>query len=114
MLADLRRRPLDPPGGGVAAATEVVYMDAPTVRDEAINDISRQRKQISLYSDVKTPLVSRERRRELLALCGELKALSGGAAACADALDFLGYRRCCMDPAIRPFFPHKGRMCGLA
>jgi regulator of RNase E activity RraA len=89
-------------------------MGAPTVRDSSVEDVSRQRKQISLYSDVKTPLVSRERRRELLALCDELKALTGGAAACADALDFLGYRRCSMDATIRPFFPDKGRMCGLA
>src|SRR5918996_1518443 len=73
-----------------------------------------QRRQTSLYPDVKTQYLSRDQKLELLTICDELKALSGGSAACADALDFLGYRRTAMDPAIKPYFPDKGRMCGLA
>jgi regulator of RNase E activity RraA len=87
-------------------------MESPTV--SSVGDVARQRKQISLYSNVETPLIPREQRLELLAVCDELKALTGGAAACCDALDALGYRRCSMDGTIRPFFPDKGRMCGLA
>jgi 4-hydroxy-4-methyl-2-oxoglutarate aldolase len=73
-----------------------------------------QRKQVSIYPEVQTQNVSRQRKAELLAMCDEFKALTGGSAACADALDFLGYRRASMGPEIKPFFPDKGRMCGLA
>ncbi len=72
------------------------------------------KKQVSLYPEVKSQEVTPQRKRELLALCEQIKALGGGSAACSDALDALGFRRSTMDAEISPYFPDKGRMCGLA
>jgi len=71
-------------------------------------------RQISLYPETKTQNVSKEQKAELLDICGQLLKLTGGAAACSDILDFKGFRHCGMDSRISPFFPEKGRMCGLA
>lgn len=70
--------------------------------------------QISLYPDTKTHELTSQEKERLLAICEELKALTGGAAACSDALDALGYRRSTMEPRISPYFPDKGRVIGLA
>lgn len=72
------------------------------------------KKQISLYPEVKTQDLTSEQKKKLLGLCQKFKRLSGGTAACSDALDSLGYRRGYMDPSIKSYFPEKGRMCGLA
>ena len=72
------------------------------------------RKQISLYPETKSHDLTDGQKQELLALCAKLKALTGGAAACADAMDQLGYLRSAMDPHIKPYFPDKGRLVGLA
>jgi 4-hydroxy-4-methyl-2-oxoglutarate aldolase len=72
------------------------------------------KKQISLYPETTTQELTPEREKELLAWCEKIKTLPGGTASCSDALDQLGYTRCAMDPGIGPFFPDKGRMCGLA
>ena len=69
---------------------------------------------MSLYPECKTQEISQERKKELLAICEKLKDLTGGAAACDDALTQLGYIRTAMDPKIKPYFPHKGRAVGLA
>ena len=72
------------------------------------------RKQVSLYPEIKSQEVTPKRKQELLALCEELKNLSGGSAACSDVLDAMGFRRSAMNVEISPYFPDKGRMCGLA
>ena len=72
------------------------------------------KRQISLYPETKTQDVSAGRKKELLEICEGLKKLTGGSAACSDILDFKGYPRSAMAPEIKPFFPDKGRMCGLA
>ena len=72
------------------------------------------KKQISLYPEVKSQEVSDAEKQRLLGLCDELVKLTGGSAACSDALDKLGFRRSAMNPSISPYFPDKGRMCGLA
>lgn len=74
----------------------------------------RQRRQVSLYPETAASCLTGERKRTLLAICESLKGLSGGAAACSDALDKLGFPRCAMNSEISPLFPDKGRMCGLA
>ena len=73
-----------------------------------------QRRQTSLYPEVESQQLSPQRKRELLDLCDAIVRLSGGTAACSDALDSLGYQRTAMDAGIKPFFPDKGRLCGLA
>jgi regulator of RNase E activity RraA len=70
--------------------------------------------EVSLYREVKIQEISDEEKRELLELCTKIKALSGGTASCSDALDRLGYRGCAMNSDIKPYFPEKGRMCGIA
>lgn len=72
------------------------------------------KKQISLYPEIKTQKLMPEQKKKLLALCQEFKQLSGGTAACSDTLDSLGYKRFSMDQWIKPYFPEKDRMCGLA
>ncbi len=72
------------------------------------------KKQVSLYPETKTQEVTPQRKKELLALCEEFKKLTGGVACCSDALDFLGFRNCVMSSRIKPYFPEKGRLCGLA
>ena len=72
------------------------------------------KKQISLYPETTTQVLTPEREKELLEWCEKIKSLPGGTASCSDALDQQGFPRCAMDPYIKPFFPDKGRMCGLA
>lgn len=72
------------------------------------------KRQLSLYPETKTQEISEEQKGELLKLCEKIKELTGGSACCSDALDKLGYLRCAMNADISPFFPDKGRMCGLA
>lgn len=72
------------------------------------------KEQVSIYPGVSSHDLNDEDLARLLAVCGELKELTGGAAACSDALDSLGYPRSAMDPTISPYFPDKGRMVGLA
>jgi|GEM_PF-1938823 len=68
----------------------------------------------SLYRDVTIREITEEEKQELLELCAKIKELSGGTASCSDALDQLGYRGCTMNSDIKPYFPEKGRMCGIA
>jgi regulator of RNase E activity RraA len=70
--------------------------------------------QVSLYPETKSQVITEAQEKELLELCKKIKTLTGGTAACSDALDQLGFSRCSMNPNIGPFFPEKGRMCGLA
>lgn len=72
------------------------------------------KRQISLYPEIKTQEVTPERKKQLLDICEKLLQLTGGVAACSDVLDFLGFRRSTMDGTIKPYFPEKGRLCGLA
>jgi regulator of RNase E activity RraA len=72
------------------------------------------KQQVSLYPGVTSHDLDPAEEARLLDLCEQLKALTGGSAACSDALDALGYRRCAMGPQISPYFPEKGRMVGLA
>lgn len=71
-------------------------------------------RQISLYPETKSQELSESEKGQLLELCDKVKELPGGTAACSDALDALGFRRSTMDPPIAPYFPHKGRACGIA
>jgi regulator of RNase E activity RraA len=79
-----------------------------------VERVEKMKKQISLYPGTKSQTITPEHRKELLDLCEEFKKLTGGTAACSDILDFKGYNRSAMNPNINPFFPDKGRMCGLA
>jgi regulator of RNase E activity RraA len=72
------------------------------------------KQQVSLYPGVTSHEIDEAERQRLLALCEDFKALTGGAAACSDALMALGYPRCAMAPRISPYFPEKGRLVGLA
>lgn len=74
----------------------------------------RMKKQISLYPEIKTQEVTPERKKQLLGLCEEFKKLTGGTACCSDALDYLGYKRSAMNLNIKPYFPDKGKLCGIA
>ena len=71
-------------------------------------------KQVSLYPETKTQELPEGQKKKLLELCREIKKLAGGSAACSDALDSLGFMRSAMDPCIAPYFPSKGRACGIA
>ncbi|MFN2305307.1 MAG: RraA family protein [Anaerolineales bacterium] len=72
------------------------------------------KKQISIYPETKSHTLTPSEKEKLLGYCEEFKELSGGTAACSDILDFMGYRRGSMDLNIKPYFPEKGRLCGLA
>lgn len=72
------------------------------------------KEQVSLYPETTTQEVSEKRRNELRAMCKKFLELTGGAAAVDDALTSLGYPRTAMNSTIQPYFPDKGRLCGLA